>query len=80
MWWESIIGPVITGLLALAGVYFSNRKSAALMEYKLEQLEKKVDKHNQVIERTYKLEEKTELQEAELVRHKERLRLLEERQ
>ena len=26
------------------------------MDYRLEQLEKKVDKHNQVIERTYELE------------------------
>ena len=31
--------------------------SAKLTTYRLEQLEKKVDKHNTVIERTYKLEE-----------------------
>ena len=31
--------------------------SAKLTAYRLEQLEKKVDKHNTVIERTYKLEE-----------------------
>ena len=31
--------------------------SARLTAYRLEQLEKKVDKHNTVIERTYKLEE-----------------------
>jgi hypothetical protein len=40
----------------LAGVYFANRKSSALIEYRLKELEKKVDKHNQVVERTYKLE------------------------
>lgn len=74
---ESIIVAVITAAGALLGTYFANRKTAALMEYRLEQLEKKVDKHNQVIERTYKLEEKTELQEAEIERHKERLRILE---
>lgn len=79
---ESIIGSVIvaviTGGLSLAGVYIANRKSAALMEYRLEQLEKKVDKHNNLVERMYAVEERTQLQEAELNRHKERLRVLEE--
>lgn len=42
---------------ALAGAYFSNRKAQALMEYRLEELEKKVDKHNNLVERTYRLEE-----------------------
>jgi hypothetical protein len=74
---ESIIVAAITGGLSLVGVYIANRKSAALMEYRLEQLEKKVDKHNNVIERTYKLEERTELQEAELKRQNERLKVLE---
>lgn len=72
-----ILKAVITGGLALLGVYIANRKSAALMEYRLEQLEKKVDIHNSVIDRTYKLEERTELQEAELHRQNERLKILE---
>lgn len=72
-----ILKAVITGGLALLGVYIANRKSAALMEYRLEQLEKKVDVHNSVIDRTYKLEERTELQEAELHRQNERLKILE---
>lgn len=53
---KSMLPAVITGLLSLWGVYTSNRKSQALIAYRLEQLEKKVDKHNQVVERTYKLE------------------------
>ena len=53
------LGPaVITGLLSLCGVYFSNRKSAALIEYRLKQLENKVNKHNSVVERTFVLEGK----------------------
>jgi len=40
----------------LCGSYFSNRKSSALIAYRLEQLEIKVDKHNHVIERTFNLE------------------------
>lgn len=51
---------VIVGILALVGTlvgsYFSNRKHSALIAYRLEQLEQKVNKHNSIIERTYKLE------------------------
>ena len=54
--WANIIPAAITGLLSLAGVYIANRKSSALIAYRLEQLEKKQDKHNDLIERTYKLE------------------------
>ena len=54
--WVPIISAVITGLLSLAGVYLANRKSSALIAYRLEELEKKVDKHNKVVERTYQLE------------------------
>lgn len=55
-----MVGEIIVAVLALigtvAGTYFSNRKSAALIEYRMDQLEEQVRKHNQVIERTYKLE------------------------
>lgn len=52
----AIASAVITGLFSLWGVYAANRKSQALIAYRLEQLEKKVDKHNSVVERTYILE------------------------
>ena len=58
---------VIVALLSLAGTligaYWANHKSTALIAYRLEQLEEKVNKHNQVIERTYKLEEQEALLE-----------------
>ena len=54
--WVSLISAVVTGLLSLAGVYLANRKSAALMAYRLEQLEHKQDVHNGMIERMYKVE------------------------
>ena len=54
--WGSIVPALITGLLSLAGVYFANRKSSVLIEYRLKELEKKVDRHNQVVERTFALE------------------------
>lgn len=69
----TIIGSVITGLLSLFGVYLANRKSAALVEYRLHQLEKKVDLHNNVVERVA-------LIEAEDKRQNERLLILEEEQ
>ena len=56
---------VAVALLSLAGTligaYLANRKSAALVAYRLEQLESKVGKHNEVIERTYVLEESVSL-------------------
>lgn len=50
---------LITGWLALVetlgGSYLANRRSAALVACRLEQLERKVQAHNNLIERTYKL-------------------------
>ena len=63
---ETIVVALITGGLALLGTYISNSKSAALIAYRIEQLEIKVNRHNNVIERTYKLEERTELQEEKI--------------
>lgn len=77
---ESIIVAIVTGAFALLGTFLANRKAAALQEYKIEELTKAVQKHNQLVERTYRLEERTELQEAEINRHKERLRILEEQE
>lgn len=50
----------------LAGAYLANRKSTALIAYRLEELEEKVNKHNQLVERTYKLEQQMEVIEAKL--------------
>ena len=61
------IADIIIGVLALigtlGGAYFANKKTTALVVYRLEQLEKKVDLHNRVIERTFKLEERAEVLE-----------------
>ena len=77
---ESIIVALITGILALIGTYFSNRKSAALLEYRLAELEKKVDKHNQIVERTYHLEEDIALIQAEDKRQNTRIEKLENKE
>lgn len=66
MEWIAFAASVLTALLSFLGVYLANRKSAVLMEYRLVQLEKKVDKHNQVIERTYELEKRAAVIETEV--------------
>ena len=52
---------IIVALITLAGsaigTFAGILTSARLTTYRIEQLEKKVDKHNTAIERTYKLEE-----------------------
>ncbi len=53
---EAIIVAALSFLGTLCGTYMANRKSTALIAYRLEQLEDKVNKHNNVIERTYQLE------------------------
>ena len=54
---ESIVVACITGVVTLVGVLVSNSKSRAILEVKLEALTAKVEKHNQVLERTYALEQ-----------------------
>lgn len=76
---ETVIVAILSLIGTLLGAYFANRKSTALIAYRIEQLENKVSKHNNVIERTYKLEEQTALQEAELKRVNHRLEDLEKR-
>ena len=63
---ETIISTIITAGMAFLGVYISNKKAAALMEYRLKQLEEKVNKHNNLIERMYAAEEGIKLHEEKL--------------
>ena len=63
---ETIIVAMITAGFAFLGVYMSNRKQAALVAYRLEKLEEKVDKHNSVVERMYRLEETVKNLQAEV--------------
>lgn len=63
---DTIIVACISLIGTLAGSYISNRKSQILIAYRLEQLEDKVNKHNNLIERTYKLEELTAVQEEQI--------------
>lgn len=48
---------IIVGLLSLLGTCLGSLAGINLIKYRITQLEKKVDKHNNIIERTFKLEE-----------------------
>ena len=67
---ETIISASISSAAALIVCLITQtmqaRKTEALLTYKLDELTKRVDKHNQVIERTYKLEELTAVQEEQI--------------
>jgi hypothetical protein len=63
---ETIIVALITFLGSLIGTFLSNSKSKALIAYRLEQLEKKVNLHNNVVERTYELERKVSVLESKV--------------
>ena len=55
---EGIIIAIIGVCGTFIGNYFSNKKTIALIEYRLQQLEEKVDRHNHLVERMYGLEER----------------------
>ena len=56
MSWDTIMVALLSLIGTIAGAYFSNKKQGALVAYRLEELEKRVAKHNSLVERTYKLE------------------------
>lgn len=64
---ETIIVALISGLGTIVGSGIGIIASARLTQYRLEQLEKKVNLHNNVIERVFELEKK----EAVLEQHVE---------
>ena len=58
----ALIGLLGSGAGAFGGILVSSK----LTQYRLEQFERKVEVHNGVIDRVYKLEERTELQEEKI--------------
>ena len=53
---ETIIVSLISLIGSLGGTFGGILVANKLTNYRIEQLEKKVEKHNSVVERTYKLE------------------------
>lgn len=65
-----IITAVISGgsaaIAAIVVAAIQHRKTVAILEFRLKELEAKVDKHNNVIERTYELEARADVQEEKI--------------
>lgn len=67
---ETIISGAISAIAAIVVCVINQttqaRKTEALISYKLDELTKRVDKHNNTIERTYKLEEMAAVHEEQI--------------
>ena len=74
---------IIVSLIGLAGSAIGSilgvLASARLTSYRLEQLEKRVQAHNNLIERMYQVEERTELHEEKIKAENRRIENLERR-
>lgn len=70
---------IIVALVSLVGSLIGGYMSHSKVVYRVDQLEKKVDKHNQVIERTYALEERAALMEEKMKVANHRIEDLEEK-
>ena len=61
-----VLHALISAISVIASGLISAIVSNKLMRYRIEQLEKKVDKHNNIIDRTYHLEAQVEVLENEI--------------
>ncbi len=73
-----IIVALITLVGTLIGTFSGIVVGTKLINYRIEQLEKKVDKHNQVIDRVYKLEQRDAVVDEEIKVANHRISDLEE--
>lgn len=74
------ISSVVVAVISLVGTLFGTfggiLTSAKLSNYRIQQLEKKVEKHNTVVERTYNLEGDVKTIQVEIEEIKEDVRSL----
>lgn len=63
---DTIIVAILSLVGTLGGSLFGILAANKLTNYRIEQLEKKVEKHNSVIERVYKLEQADAVEEEEI--------------
>lgn len=53
----ALISGLCVGIPSVLATLSSNKKTSALITYRIEQLEAKTEKHNKVMERQFKLEQ-----------------------
>ena len=64
--WATIVVGVLAFIGTLVGAYCSNNKTVALVTYRLQALEKKVEQHNKVVERMLIAENETKKKKKEI--------------
>lgn len=74
----SCVSAAVTLIVCMINSKTQNDKTRALMEYKLDELTKRVDKHNSVIDRTYHLEEAVKITQNDIVVANHRIKDLED--
>lgn len=62
----SLISAGITLIVCIVNNKAQQDKTRALMEYRLDELTKEVNKHNNLVERTYHLEERMSVHEEQI--------------
>ncbi|MDO4472094.1 MAG: hypothetical protein Q4C17_02885 [Bacillota bacterium] len=63
---DALISAGAAILVCVISNYYQNRKTTALMEYKIDQLTKKVDLHNNAITRLYEVERRLGIDEEKI--------------
>jgi len=63
---DVVIVAIISLIGTLGGTFGGILTSSKLTNYRIEQLEKKVEAHNKVVDRTYKLEEEQKVEEEKI--------------
>ena len=66
--WLAVVAAAITAIFGFLGTFLSNRKQTAIVAYRIEELEKKVNKHNNLIERMTKAEGRLDVIEHEVLK------------
>ena len=62
----TMVSEIIIAALSLVGTFIGSYSGIRLMSYRIEQLEKRVAEHNNLVSRMYKVEEQTTLQEEKI--------------
>lgn len=60
---EALITGIVAIIVCTINNIYQSSKTQALIEYKIDELSKRVDKHNNLIERVYELEKQISLYE-----------------
>lgn len=76
--WTVFISPLISAIVAGVGIYVAMSNKLAVLETKMDLLSEKVEKHNNVVERTYKLESDMATQWVRFDEMKDRIQHLED--